>query len=233
MERRFRDGLSLLASYTWSHAIDDGIDPGDVSLVISAVPQNLNDIRAEQASADFDVRHRLVTSVVYDLPSLPHRGLFGDSHLLRTILGGWQVAGMFVAQSGLPLTPTIRPNAAVSTTPLRPDCVGDGNLPSSQRTIDSWFDVSPFRVPAPFTFGNCGRNILRAPGLVNLDLLIARHFQIARGKRLELRAEFFNLTNAVHLGRPYLVIDVPEQAGRISSTQVPARQVQLAVRLVF
>ena len=93
--------------------------------------------------------------------------------------------------------------------------------------------MGAFRTPAPFTFGNCGRSVLRGPGYVNLDLLVSRQFRIAGDTRLEVRAEVFNLANAVHLGTPNTVIDVPAQAGRITSTQAPPRQAQLGVRLVF
>jgi len=233
VERRFSGGVALLASHTWSHAIDNSLDPGDTPQVILTVPQNPKDVRAEKASADFDVRHRFVTSFIYDLPIGHDGGLLGGSRLARALLGGWQVAGILVAQTGLPMTPALAGNYASTTTPVRPDCLGDGTLARGQRTVDRWFDPLAFAPPARYTFGNCGRNILRAPGLVNLDLLIARNFQIGDGTRLELRGEFFNLTNAVHLGRPNLLIDVPEQAGGITSTQAPARQVQLGLRFVF
>jgi len=89
-------------------------------------------------------------------------------------------------------------------------------------------------VPAPLTFGNCGRNVLRGPGYVNLDLSLSRSFRVTHDARLELRAEVFNVANAVHLGPPAVVINVlPAQAGRITSTQAPPRQLQLGVRLVF
>jgi hypothetical protein len=197
------------------------------------VPQNPNDPNAEKASASFDVRHRLVTNFIFDLPVGRDTGWLGRFRLARALLGGWQVAAIFVAQSGLPMTPTLgRQNPASTTTPPRPDCLRDGNLPRGQRTVDRWFDPSAFAPATLYTYGNCGRNVLRAPGLVNLDLLLARSVEVARGKRLELRGEFFNLTNAVHLGRPNVQIDLP-QAGQITSTQAPPRQVQIGLRFVF
>jgi len=228
MERRVSRGLALLGSYTWSHAIDNSVDLGDTDgTPASTSPQNPYDLKAERASANFDVRHRLVTSFIYDLPAGPIR-----SRLARLLFGGWQVAGVFVAQSGVPMTPTLNRNPANTTTPVRPDCLREGNLPRGQRTIERWFDVSAFAPAARFTYGNCGRNVLRAPGLVNLDLLIARSFLLTGEKRLELRGEFFNFTNVVHLGRPNVVVDLP-QAGQITSTQAPARQVQIGLRFVF
>ena len=229
-ERRFAGGLAWSSAYTWSHAIDNATDPADTATVI--VPQNPNDIRAEKASANFDLRHRFVSSVIYEVPIGRPGRLLGDRRLARWVLGGWSLAGILAAQTGFPLSPTLSSNPANTTTPARPDCLRDGNLPRGQRTIDRWYSVSAFEIPAQFTFGNCGRHVLRAPGFTNLDLLIAREFRIAAGKRLELRAEVFNLTNAVHLGQPDIVIDQP-QAGRITSTQAPARQMQLGLRFVF
>ena len=74
--------------------------------------------------------------------------------------------------------------------------------------------------------------MLRGPGLINLDLLVARNFQITESKRLELRGEFFNFTNTAHFGKPNAVIGSP-QAGRITATSAPNRQVQLGLRFVF
>jgi len=76
-----------------------------------------------------------------------------------------------------PLTPTLRPNSSVSTTPLRADSVGAASLPTSEWTADRWFNLSAFRVPPAFTFGNCGRNVLRGPGFVNVDVLLGREFE--------------------------------------------------------
>jgi hypothetical protein len=230
-ERRLTRGLAVLSNYTWSHAIDNSSDTADTPGAVT--PQNPNDIRAEKASAFFDVRHRLVTSLIYESPVGLEASAAGSSRMARRLFGGWRLAGIFVAQTGYPLTPSLRPNSAVSTTPLRPDCVGNGNLPRGERTVDRWFDVGAFRTPAPYTFGNCGRHVLRGPGFVNVDLLVSREFRLGGDKHVELRAEVFNATNAVHLGSPNAVIDDPAHAGRITSTQAPPRQAQLGVRFVF
>lgn len=229
-ERRFTGGFALSSAYTWSHAIDNATDAADTPSAI--VPQNPNDIGAEKASANFDLRHRSVSSITYDLPIGRPGRVLSDRRLARLVLGGWRLAAIVVAQTGFPMSPTLGSNPANTTTPARPNCLRDGNLPRDQRTIDRWYDVSAFQIPALFTYGNCGRHVLRAPGFTNLDLLIARDFPIANGKRLELRVEIFNLTNAVHVGQPNLLIDQP-QAGLITSTQAPARQVQLGLRFVF
>jgi hypothetical protein len=234
VERRFRGGYALLASHTWAHAIDNSTDHGDVDGdAPSTWPQNPADLDAERASASFDVRHRFVMSAVYEVPLGSPDGFLGSSKFLRGLIRGWQVAGILTAQTGLPVTPTLSTNPANTTTPARPDCLRDGNLARDRRTIDRWFDVGAFAPAAPYTYGNCGRHVLRLPGFVNLDLLMARTLELKNGKRLELRGEIFNAANAVHLGRPNLLIDLPQQAGRITSTRAPARQLQLGLRFIF
>lgn len=235
VERRFQDGFSLLSSYTWSHAIDNSTDNENVGPGISPgsiFPQDPLNTSAEKASSKFDIKHRFVTSVVYELPFGRAEGWLGGSKLARALFGGFQVGGIFVAQSGQPVNPIVAGNPANTTGPVRPDRLGDGNLPRDERSVDRWFDLAAFAIPAPFTYGNSGRNVLRGPGLVNLDVLIGRNFHLKETKRLELRGEFFNLTNTAHFARPDATIGSP-QAGTITATAVPNRQVQIGLRLVF
>jgi hypothetical protein len=156
----------------------------------------------------------------------------GLSKLARALLGGFQIGGIFVAQTGQPVNPGVAGNPANTTNPVRPNRLGDGRLARGRRNVDRWFDPSAFAVPAAFTYGNAGRNVLRSPGLVNLDFLVGRNFRLTETTRLELRGEFFNLTNTAHFGRPNATIGSP-QAGRITGTAVPNRQVQIGLRLAF
>jgi hypothetical protein len=229
-ERRFSKGISLLSSYTWSHAIDNTQDLEDLKGAVT--PQDPRNIAAEKANAGIDVRHRSVTSVIYDLPFGRAGKWLSSNAVSRALLGGWQIGGIFAAQTGLPMTPIVNPNPANTTTTARPDQLRDGNLSRGERTIDRWFDVSAFQPAAQFTYGNSARNVLRAPGNVNLDLLIGRNFAFSERKRLELRGEFFNATNSAHFGQPDLNIR-SAQVGRITSTQAPNRQIQLGLRFAF
>ena len=231
LERRFSNGYSLLTAYTWSHAIDNSTD-GEELPNPSVVPQNQFNTNAEKASSSFDIKHRFVTSFVYDLPFGRADGWLGGSRFAQVVFSGFQIGGIFVAQTGQPINPDVAGNPANTTNPVRPNRLRDGNLARDERNVDRWFDSSAFAVPAAFTYGNSGRNVLRAPGLVNLDFLIARNFRLSETTRLELRGEFFNLTNTAHFGRPNATIGSP-QAGTITATAAPNRQVQIGVRLVF
>ena len=120
-------------------------------------------------------------------------------------------------QTGFALTPTVAPNPANTTTPARPNQLRDGNLSRGERTVDRWYDTTAFAAATAFNYGNSARNVLRAPGLANLDLLIARNFQLTERFRIEFRGEMFNATNSVHFGRPNLTVNAA-QGGRIRVT---------------
>ncbi len=229
-ERRFSKGLSMLATYTYSHSLDDVLNHEDN--VGGSFPQNPLDWAAEKASSGFDVPHRFVDSLIYQLPMGKSGGFLGGNRVARLIAGGWGVGGIFVAQGGFPLTLTVSPNPANTTTPARPDRLCNGNVSGSQRSIGAWFDVACFARAAPFTYGNSGRGVIRAPGLVNLDFLAQRNFYFTEARYVEFRAELFNFGNSAHYGTPDTVIGTP-QAGQITSTSTPNREVEFGLRMWF
>jgi len=229
-QKRYSNTLSILANYTWSHSFDNVHNNEDNTG--GMVPQDPNNTNAEKAESGFDIRHRFVTNVVYNLPIGRPGKFLGDNPLGRQVFGGWQVGGIFTAQGGYPITPTVNPSPANSTTPERPNRVCNGNLDSGQRSIDGWYNVSCFGVPLPYTFGNSARDVIRVPGLINLDFLVDRTFNFTERYRLEFRSEFFNLTNTAHFGEPNVTINTG-QAGRITNTGVPNRQIEFALRFLF
>lgn len=231
LERRFSSGFSLLSAYTWSHAIDNSTDGEDLPNP-SVIPQDSFNTNAEKASSGFDIKHRFVTSFVYDLPFGRAGSRWEGSKLVRAVFSGFEIGGIFVAQTGQPINPDVAGNPANTTNPVRPNRLRDGNLSRSERNVDRWFDPAAFAAPAPFTYGNSGRNVLRAPGLVNLDFLVGRNVHLTETMHLELRGEFFNLTNSAHFGRPNATVG-SQQFGRITATAAPNRQVQVGVRLAF
>jgi hypothetical protein len=108
---------------------------------------------------------------------------------------------------------------------------GDGNLPSSERTIDRWFDTTAFAVPAQYTIGNAGRNILYGPGSTSMDLKIGKNWTFRERVRLEYRLEMFNFTNTPNFGTPNGTLN-NAQVARITSAADP-RRVQMGMKLVF
>jgi outer membrane receptor protein involved in Fe transport len=223
LERRFSAGLSLLASYTYGHSIDDGKNTNDQS---DPAAQNTRNLSAERGSSNYDVRHRFVLSGVYEVP-------FGWSpKLLSPIVRGWQLSGIYSAQTGQPFTVTLNNDPTSTGTTARPDRIRDGALPDDQRSVQRWFDTAAFVTPACPCFGNSGRGILRGPGFSNIDLGIARQFSFFERARLQFRGEAFNLLNHPNLGLPAFGIGAPG-VGIIGSVVNPERQIQLAMKVYF
>ena len=75
----------------------------------------------------------------------------------------------------------------------RPDRTRDGSLPKDQRDPVMWYDINAFVAPAALTYGNSGRNVLRAPGRMNIDCGLARSFTLTERMSLQFRDEFFHL----------------------------------------
>ena len=189
LEKRFSDGYSFGASYTYSRFLDNcdhnaaptlGDDGGCYS--------NLYDRAANYGLSANDIRHYLVFNWVYELPFGSGRRWLANS-AARYLIGGWTLANITTILSGPPLTVTTLTNTtnAFSAGALRPNVVGDPNLPSSQRSVSRWFDIEAFRQPALFQFGNEGVGTLRAAGLVRFDFSLLRNFRLNGRTRLEFR----------------------------------------------
>jgi hypothetical protein len=227
-ERRFKNGYSLLAAYTYGHSIDNGPSQVDVA----NAPQNALDFAAERGSSTFDIRHRLVVSSVYELPFGRGKAFLANSRIGSAIAGGWLLTGIFSAQTGLPYNPIESVDTSNTGTTERPDRIASGNLPAGQRSINRWFDVTAFPTPAQYTFGDAGRNILTGPGFHNIDLGFSRSIELVERTSLELRAEAFNLFNTPQFGLPNATLG-QATTGVISSVVNPQREIQFAARIRF
>jgi hypothetical protein len=212
-------GLSLLTSYALAKSLDNL--SSDVQGFASQDPDNNN---AEKGSSDYDVRQRLTLSSNYALPF--GRGRRG---VASRVVAGWELGSILTFQSGLPFSPSISTDPANTGNSRRPDRLGNGTI--SARTLVRDFDPSAFRVPAQFTYGNSGRNILRARGLRNWDFIVLRNFKPHERVNLQFRAEFFNLTNTPAFDAPVADIQSPI-VGRVLSAGEP-RDIQFALKLAF
>ncbi|MGH7487589.1 MAG: TonB-dependent receptor, partial [bacterium] len=163
---------------------------------------------------------------LYQLPFGKQGGF--ASHVIRN----WQLSGIFSAQTGQPLSATLSTDPSGTSTTARPNRIADGNLPPDQRSRTQWFNTAAFIAPGCVCFGNSGRDILRGPGFMDLDLGIARDFLFAERFRLQFRAESFNLMNHPNFGLPNSAIGNPG-VGIITTTINPERQNQLALKLYF
>jgi hypothetical protein len=151
---------------------------------------------------------------------------------LARIIGDWQISPIFEAQRGLPFTPSVNGNPGNTTGGQRPDALRDGNLPRGERQPERWFDRTAFAVPERYTFGNSAANVLEGPGLVNLDVSIARTFRLTERYSLDFRSEFYNIFNEAHFNFPNAVVNTGN-AGLISATATSMRQIQFGMKLIF
>jgi hypothetical protein len=240
-ERKFASGFSLLSSYTWSKAITNAPqfrNAGGANGSENSPAQNTYDLRAERGLASFDLRHRMVNSLVWDLPFGKDRAFLKEGPAAE-IFGGWQLSGIVQAQSGFPFTINVNGDTAgigggTGGILVRPNAVAgvSSKLDSSERTTSRWFNTAAFLSPPSFTFGNLGRNTVIGPGFVNTDVMLARNFAFRERYRLQLRGEFFNVFNHPNYRLIGRLINVPDTFGKVLS-QFDPRQVQLAAKVVF
>jgi len=234
-EQRLHRGLSYLVSYTWSKSIDNGsgLFPGDNPSVSSSFRlQNIYDMRGERSISADDQPHRFVVGYAYDLPWGPGRSFLNSDSVPARIFGSWQISGVTLLRSGLPFGVDSTQNTTGSLGGRqRANRIADGALPRDQRSAARWFDTAAFVNPAQFTFGNSARNVLRAPGRVNFDVMLAKQISITEGIRLDFRTEVFNLTNTPPLGFPGATVGTP-QFGVINNAG-DGRIIQFALKLNF
>jgi hypothetical protein len=142
-------------------------------------PQNSFCLDCEWGLSVFDVRHRFVASILYELPFGPQKPFLQDG-VGGAILGGWQISAILTKSSGFPRTAyvgTDRSNSGGGQD--RPDTTGlDPILPGDQQTINRWFNTDAYVVQPLGTWGTAGRNTFFGPGITNVDASIIRNFRL-------------------------------------------------------
>ena len=238
VSQRIGYNLTTLFSYTWSKSLDDG----------SAIRGPGNDFVAEDArcrSCDygystFDVPHRFVASVLYNLPWGSGKRFLNKGGAINQIVGGWQLSTITTAQSGSVTETSSWDSAGVVFSPNgnRTNCVAGASPAFANPTAAAWFDPSAFYNTVAPQFGNCARNGLRGPKQVNVDFSAIKDFRMAEGRALQFRMEMFNAPNHVELGTPNAAwgssnAKAASAFGQITSTRANMRQIQLALKLNF
>jgi len=235
IEQRFSHGVYFLGSYTWSKSIDNQSNGTDDSAAGGQYPQDPNNWSLDRGPSSFDRTHRFVASAVWEIPfRAGRRADPGAAAVIRGILGGWQLSGVVTAETGTPFS-VVMPCATVNSegNNCRPNRVASGVLPADERSVNRWFDTFAFVIPSAPAYGNAGRNILRGPGLTNLDAALSKSFSwgAVETHRVQIRSEFFNALNHTNLGQPVNSTNSPA-LGTITSA-APARVIQLGLRLEF
>lgn len=234
LEHRGRGSL-LTFAYTWAKSTDTKSAAAGIGATGYNGWQgflNNHDPERDYGLSDFDVDHRLVGSFVYNLPIGRGERVAGDaSGVKNAIVGGWQLNGIYTWQRGFPITIQAADlgglNDAVGTN--RADIVGDPDVDT--RTIERWFNTAAFAQPAAGSFGTSGRNILRGPGVNNLDLAAFKNFEFGRGMRVQFRLESFNALNHTQFNGVSTNLTAAN-FGVVTSAR-PGRINQLGLKFIF
>ena len=235
LERRYASGLYFSAAYTWGHSIDnipEQFGPGGGGLM------DFRNIDANRGNSNFDVRHRFIGSLAYELPAGRGKRWLNRDGVLNAIFGGWELSNLLSMQTGNYFTITApNPRERLGASGIGnwwPDRIHDPRL--DNRTPARWFDTSAFALPrtpaGAWYLGNAGRAILNEDGLFNLDFGLKKSFPLGESRRLQVRWETFNITNTPTLGTPTVNIESPD-FGTVRATVSTPRQMQFALRLEF
>ncbi|MEP7211506.1 MAG: TonB-dependent receptor [Acidobacteriota bacterium] len=253
LTKRFSDGLQFLAAYTVGNSYD--YYSGASINELTNIPGDQYNWRLNGGPSDFNRKHRLVFSGVYDIPKL-----VDNASGAKWLLNGWQVAGVAVFQSGLPFS-VIDSNGTsrISRANFNPNFAGSDFLTSGSVSdrLNQYFNTSAFAsscqniasvslpqvcgtattpVNSAFDpnspYGNAPRNLLFGPGQKNVDVSIIKFLPFTERFRGELRAEFFNVFNWVNYANPGSTLGLAN-FGKITSTSAGPRVVQFAFKLNF
>lgn len=230
LDKRFNDGLSLSAYYTYSKAL--ALE--QAGLLLETPPQDNDNIQADYGRTPFDVRNYFVANGLWELPIM--RWLHSNRAVATQLLGGWQVSGIFSANDGFPLNLT---NGNSSYPSDRPDPV-PGVAPYLQgynlahlQYLNTAAFVNPPIVPASgaqVRGGYLSRDFANQPGLLNLDASLAKSIRFTESIKLQLRMDAFNSLNHTNLSG-LQVNTASSSFGQLTSAT--ARTLQIGGRLTF
>jgi hypothetical protein len=227
LEKRFSSGLQFLASYTLAKSLDYGGSAASGGGAVGGF-QTVTNIKAGHGPSGFDVRHRFVGNYMYELP-FGNGKRWANTGPITWVVGGWSLAGITTLSTGRPFSVSLA-SGVNNGAPSWPNRIASGSLDNPDRA--RWFDPSAFVAPSPNTYGNAGRGILYAPGLVNWDLSFVKKMTFAERYSVTLQLDTFNLTNTPAFGFPNASIGSPT-AGQITSTNSDNRDLQFGLKLNF
>ena len=231
LDKRYSSGLNFTTSYTYGHALADT----GTTLTGSGGSKDNRNIAAGYASAAWDIRHSLVSSVLYDLPFGKGKRWLNSEGPISWIVGNWQLNSVLTFRTGAPFTlGTLECVGTFGT--CQPDVLpgkDPKNAPAGGRRPQEWFDTSAVVAPAPGTPGTLGVQSNNRPGQRNVDLSLFKDFPFTERLKIQFRAEAFNIANTPQWGIPDLT-QGDAAFGQITSTQPNTqRHVQFALRFMF
>ncbi len=256
LDKRFAQGYSFLATYTWSKSIDQGSEVFALGSTFNILSDN-NNFNRDKGLSTFDVPHRFVLSGIYDFPFGRGRRFLNSSGWVDKIVGGWRTSAVFQLQSGYPFSPNIRnrrANTGYTLSTERGDLIGDPDWSDEEweRRLANWeagiggplFLINPAAISldyAPGTFGNIPRNFFRAPFGRNLDFSVAKLTRLGEAAQMELRVDVIGATNerlhrmdtASRVFANNLLTNVNVGSIPVRSAIFAPRTIQLGVKFTF
>ncbi len=215
--KRLQKGVSLQATYIYGHSIDDA---SSVNGTGNSVPQNPNNLLAEESNSSFDVRQNLSGNFVYELPFGPNRAFLAQGGKVSKLLDGFNVSGTFTFATGSYFTPQYTASAAeVATgvdTSLRPDRVFTQPI-NGPRTFLHWLNPAAFTAPAANSYGTASRFSIEGPGTVSFNASLSRTISFPENRSIEARVTAANVFNTIQ----YAGINTTENSqnfGQVTST---------------
>jgi hypothetical protein len=228
VDRRFNHGFLLTNSYTLSRSRDLANENGGVGTPI--------DFDLSWARSNYDRLHNYTLTGLYELPWGPNKRWLSEG-MLGKLIGGWQVSGIFVAQSGVPLTIT-----GNGTTLNTPGNTAFANLNGENTVLGGlgpgklYFDPSVYSQPAAGVQGNMRRNSgPEGPGFWNLDGSLFKRFSVGASRYAEIHVDAYNVTNSVRWGNPGTGFSTStgNTFGQITGTSGGQRSLRFGARFVF
>jgi hypothetical protein len=225
--QRLSHHLSFNAWYVYSHTFDSvQLDNNTAQGLV----ENFSNLALDRGNADFDMRHQVVVSMIYQPDYYT-----GDNRFIKSVVNGWSIAPIFSAHTGLPFSVSNSIDANFDgNTNDRAQLIGDPNL--SNPNVAAWFNTAAFAQNnpgpgQPAVDGNSPRNGFRAPGFKNVDLAIFRNFKLTERFNMEFRAEGSNALNFANYNTPNATVGT-SNFGTITGAGT-MRQLQLGLRLTY
>ena len=240
-KKRFDQGLSFQAEYQWTRSLDDVPNP-------RGNPQQWQYPWLDYGNSDGIPRHILVFNYVWELPV--GRGRPWLNQLPRAaefLIGGWQLSGVTTYAGGTPFSVTFSvPSSVVGWWGGRANAVSGVPLYAGQQSGShniiqgvQWFNPAAFAPPAPWTWGDAGRNTVWGPGMWDWDISALKNFSVTERIRVQVRGDFFDAFNHFNLGAPNSTIADTRDGGVVNPTTGRIyggsgnRYIQLGARISF
>jgi len=218
--------LTLRAFYTFSRTVDPTLGGGG-GADLSNVSNPYLGWKYDSGPGGYDRTNNAAVNFIYEIPFLQR----SPNRLLRSALGGWELSGIVNMTSGLPINPQLTGAQSSNGLPNatnRPDRMSKVSYPHK---AGEWFDTSAFASPTVGAWGNAGFNSLRGPGRDNWNLSLFKSFAFGEERRLELRAESFNVWNHTEFDQVSNALG-SSNFGQVTSAYDP-RVFQFGAKLYF